>query len=237
MADASFMYQGIERAQNLKKEPAAWQAIDYAATHEYDFQEFMANPDLYDARMKEMREAAEGKMFLATEICINDPHYQEPSYRIAFVVAQLYHKNLTELDAAALLYCWTLLDVEQPTFAGSRALLAPDRSKGWIPSATSFELRVLGAYSRHIRKGMKRVDVTSADNDLLTSAFADAKDETLVMINRGLTARKVTVRGMNSAWVEMERVGVEEDNEVSAAPAEIVVQPGEIAVVSTFKAE
>ena len=44
--------------------------------------------------------------FLATEICINDPHLQEPSYRIAFAVAQLYHKNLTELDAVALMYCW-----------------------------------------------------------------------------------------------------------------------------------
>ena len=92
--------------------PDAWKDIDYAAVHEYDFQEFLANPDLYDARMKQMREAADGKPFLATEICVNDPHYQEPSYRIAFAVAQLYHKNLTELDAVALMYCWLLLDVE-----------------------------------------------------------------------------------------------------------------------------
>ncbi len=237
MADASYMFEGIARAKDFEKDPLAWQAIDYAATHEYDFQEFMANPDLYDERMKAMHEAAAGKPFLATEICVNDPHYQEPSYRIALAVAQLYHKNLTELDAIALLYCWTLLDVEQPTFAGSRSLLEPDRTRGWIPAATSFELRVLGAYSRHIRKGMKRVNAASSDGDLLSTAFADGKDETLVMVNRAATARRVTVRDARSPWVEMERTGLEEANEISATPEEIVVQPGEIVVLSTMKAE
>jgi hypothetical protein len=237
MADASFMHEGIARAESFHKDAAAWQAIDYAATHEYDFQEFMANPDLYDARMQAMHAAAADKPFLATEICVNDPHYQEPSYRIALAVAQLYHKNLTALDAVALLYCWTLLDVEQPTFAGSRALLEPDRARGWVPSPTSFELRVLGAYSRHIRKGMKRVDAASGDADLLTTAFTDGKDETLVMVNRASTARTVTVQGVRLPWVEMERTGLEEENEVSAVPAEVTVQPGEIVVLSTIKAE
>lgn len=36
-----------------------------------------------------------------------------------------------------LLYCWLLLDVEQPTFGGSRSLLVPDRSRGEIPVASS----------------------------------------------------------------------------------------------------
>jgi len=144
MADASYMFLGIDRAKALSKNSEAWRAIDFSAVHEYDFQEFIANPDLYDARMKAMHDAAAGKPFLATEICINDPHYQEPSYRIAFALAQLYHKNLTELDAEALMYCWLLLDVEQPTFAGSRSLLAPDRTHGWAPAASSFQLRVLG---------------------------------------------------------------------------------------------
>ncbi|MGH9598955.1 MAG: hypothetical protein ACRD27_03775, partial [Terracidiphilus sp.] len=184
-----------------------------------------------------MHEAAAGKPFLATEICINDPRYQEPSYRIAFAAAQLYHKNLTLLDAEALLYCWTLLDVEQPSFAGSRALLAPDRTDGWIPVPTSFELRVLGAYSRHIRRGMKRVGASSSDPGLLTTAFMDSKNETLVMVNRAPTALEVSVRGAAHPWVEMERTGLEEVNAVSAVPAEIVVQSGEIVVLSTVKAE
>ncbi len=237
MADASYMFLGIDRARELRKNPEAWKAIDYAAVHEYDFQEFLANPDLYDARMKLMREAADSKPFLATEICINDPHYQEPSYRIAFAVAQLYHKNLTELDAVALMYCWLLLDVEQPTFAASRSLLAPDRTRGWIPVPTSYQLRVMGAFSRHILKGLQRVSVESGDPDLLATAFADGQNETLIVVNRSATARKLTVQGANHPWAEMERTGLEEENAVSAVPAEVVVEPGEIVVLSTIRAE
>lgn len=237
MADASFMFLGIDRATELRKNPEAWKALDYSAVHEYDFQEFIANPDLYDARMKQMHEAAAGKPFLATEICFNDPHDQEPSYRIALAAAQLYHKNLTELDAIALMYCWLLLDVEQPTFAGSRALLAPDRTRGWIPVPTSFELRVLGAYSRHILKGMTRIGVESSDPDLLASAFLSGNDETLVVVNRAATARTVTVSGATHKWVEMEHTGLEEDNETSPLPEQIVVAPGEIVVLSTIKAD
>jgi len=237
MADASYLFKGVERANNLRKNAAVWKAIDYTATHEYDFQEFMANPDMYDERMLAMHEASAGKEFLATEICFNDPHYQEPSYRIALAAAELYHKNLTELDAVALMYCWLLLDVEQPTFAGSRALMAPDRSRGWIPVASSFELRVLGAHSRHILKGMQRVGTETEDNNLLTAAFADTQNTTLVMVNRATTARNVAVRGAAEPWVEMERTGPEEDNTVSSVPDEVVIQPGEIVVLSTARAE
>jgi len=237
MPDASFMLEGVERAENLRKDPAAWHDIDYTATHEYDFQQFMTNPGMYDARMEAMHKASAGKPFLATEICFNDPHYQEPSYRIAFTAAQLYYKNLTILDAETLLYCWTILDVEQPTFAGSRALMEPDRTKGWIPVPSSFELRVLGAYSRHILQGMKRIGVTSSDPNLLTTAFQNGKDETLVMVNRGTTPRKITVSGASNQWVQMERTGIEQVNEVSAVPSQIVVEPGEIVALSTIKAE
>lgn len=237
MADASYMTKGIQRALDLRKDPAAWRVIDYSATHEYDFQEFMANPDMYDARMKAMHEAAGGKPYLATEICFNDPHYQEPSYRIAFQAAQLYYNNLTILDAEALLYCWTLLDVEQPSFAGSRALIAPDRTGGWVPVPSSFELRVLGAYSRHILRGMKRVGVSASDPRLLTTAFAGNGNETLVVVNRGTRASKITVSGASHPWAEMERTGLEEVNEISAVPDQVVVHPGEIVVLSTIKAE
>ncbi len=237
MADASYMFLGIDRARAWRKDPAAWAAVDYSAVHEYDFQEFMANPDLYDARMKAMHEAADGKPFLATEICVNDPHYQEPSYRIAFAVAQLYHKNLTELDAVALMYCWTLLDVEQPTFAGSRSLLAPDRTRGWIPVPTSYQLRVLGAYSRHILKGMHRVGVETGDPDLLATAFAGGQNETLVVVNRSTVARRLAIQGESHAFTEIERVGLEEENADAPFRTDNVIQPGEIVVFSTIKAE
>jgi O-glycosyl hydrolase len=237
MADASFMALGIKRADELSKDTAAWRDLDYATTHEYDFQEFAANPDMYDDRMKAMHQAARGKPFLATEICFNDPHLQEPSYRIAFAAAQLYHKNLTVLDAVALLYCWTILDVEQPTFGGSRSLLVPDRVNGWVPVPSSFQLRVLGAYSRHILKGMQRVGVESPDPDLLASAFSGNGNETVVLVNRSVTPRQITIQGASHAWSEIERTGLEEANAISALPQDVVIQPGEIVVLSTIKAE
>ena len=238
MADASYMFYGIDRAKSLRKDPEAWKGIDYTAAHEYDFQEFMANPDEYDARMKAMHVASVGKDFLATEICFNDPHYQEPSYRIAFTAAQLYHKNLTELDAVALMYCWLLLDVEQPTFGGSRALMVPDRTQGNVPVASSFELRVLGAFSRHIRKGMMRQTAIADDANLLITEFSGSGDSTLILINRGTSALRVRLPG--HAWKELERTSLTSDNTIeSGADAEhgTLVQPGEIVTVSTLKAD
>jgi hypothetical protein len=237
MADAPFMWMGTARAKDLAQDAEAWKAINYTAVHQYDFQEFAANPDMYDARMLAMREASKDKEFLATEICLNDAHLQEHSYRVAFAAAQLYHKNMTILDAVGLMYCWLILDVEEPSFGGSRSLLVPDRTRGWIPVPSSFELRVLGAYSRHIVKGMQRVGAGVEDGDLLTTAFADATNQTLVMINRGTAARTVKVVGATHPWTEMERTGSEAENTISAVPAEVVVEPGDIVVLSTLHAE
>ena len=235
MADASFMFYGVRRAEELRKDPQVWKAIDYTAAHEYDFQEFMANPEMYDERMRAMHAASEGKEFLATEICFNDPHFQEPSYRIALAAAQLYHKNLTELDAVAIMYCWLLLDVEEPTFGGSRSLMVPDRTQGEIPVASSFQLRVLGSFSRHVLKGMKRIGAVSNDDDLLTSAYADGDKVTLIMVNRAAIARHVSINSA-SHWVESERTGLAQANAIEQPSSEIVVQPGEIMVLSTVKA-
>ena len=237
MADASYMYLGIERARALQKDGAGWAAINYAAAHEYDYQEFLSNPDMYDERMRAMNAADAGKPFLATEICVNDPHYQEPSYRIAFNVAQLYQKNLTELDAEALMYCWTLLDVEEPSFGGSRSLLVPDRTKGWAPAASSYQLRALGAFSRHILKGMRRVEAKTANPDLLTAAFVDGAKASLIVLNRSTAPEKLDVQWAGRHWSEIERTSLYSENETSTSvPAEIVVQPGEILTLSTLTA-
>lgn len=237
MADASYMYIGVDRAHALQQNPAGWAAIDYTAAHEYDYQKFLADPDMYDDRLQAMKAASMGKPFLATEICINDPHYQEPSYRIAFNVAQLYQKNLTELDATALMYCWLLLDVEQPTFGGSRSLLVPDRTRGEIPVASSFELRTLGAFSRHVLKDMKRVETESSNTDLLTSAFAAGAKATMIVDNRSTEAQTLDVQWKGRRWTEIERTSLYSENETSTSvPADIVVQPGEIITLSTFTA-
>jgi O-glycosyl hydrolase len=237
MADASYMYMGIDRAQELQKNPSGWAAIDFTAAHEYDYQKFFADPDQYDDRLRAMKTASDGKPFLATEICLNDPYYQEPSYRVAFSVAQLYQKNLTELDATALMYCWLLLDVEEPTFGGSRSLLVPDRTRGEIPVASSFELRVFGAFSRHVLKGMKRVEATSSNPELLSAGFADGSRATLIALNRSTEPQKLDVQWTGRRWTEIERTSLYAENEASSSvPGELVVQPGEIVTLSTFAA-
>jgi hypothetical protein len=235
MADASFMYMGVDRTKALRQDAAGWKAIDYTATHEYDYQEFFANPDMYDGRMIAMHNASSGKEFLATEICLNDPHYQEASYRIALNVGQLYQKNLTELDAEALMYCWLLLDTEQPSFGGSRSLLIPDKTRGNLPVASSFQLRVLGAFSRHVLKGMVRVSAASEDKDLLTTAFAGDGRETLVVLNRSTEVKRLKIDWAGVKWTQVERTSQTEENVASdSVPSEVVVRPGEIVTLSSF---
>jgi hypothetical protein len=207
--------------------------IDFAAAHEYDFQKSMADPDQYDASMVAMHEASLGKPFIATEICINDGHYQEPSYRIAFNIGQLYQKNLTSLDAIALMYCWLLLDVEQPNFGGSRSLLVPDKTNGYMPVASSFELRVLGAFSRHVFKGMARVTSTSNNPDLLTVAFEDAHRASLIILNRSTMPQRLNIQWPAKHWSHVERTSQTLENATSAfVPGDLIVQPGEILTLS-----
>jgi hypothetical protein len=236
MADAPYVYMAVDRAKALKADPSAWSATGYVAAHQYDYQQFLANPDLYDDRLRALHEVSGDKPFLATEICLNDPNAQEPSYRLAFQVGQLYHKDLTLMDAEALMYCWLLLDVEQPTFGASRSLLVPDRTDGDLPVPSSFQLRVLGAWSRHIAHGMDRVEVHSNDPDLLATAFVNAQHATLVVINRSTQTRQVTLSWPHApAWEQIERTSLYLQNSDSAVStsAPLTIAPGEIVTLST----
>jgi hypothetical protein len=95
----------------------------------------------------------------------------------------------------------------------------------------------MGAFSRHIVKGMQRIGATSDDPDLLVSAFADAQNETLVVINRAATARRLAIQGESRRWVEIEHTGLEQENAVTPFRTDNVIQAGEIVVFSTIKAE
>jgi O-glycosyl hydrolase len=237
MADAPYAWIAIHRVNDAKRFPEAWSATDFTAAHQYDFQEFLANPDMYDARLRALHEASEGKPFLATEICLNDGAYQEPSYRIALQVGQLYQKDLTEADAEMLLYCWLLLDVEQPSFGASRSLMVPDRAKGEVPVASSFQLRVLGAFSRHVLKGMRRVETQTANGDLLTAGFTDGKRNSLIVLNRSTEAQRLRVDWNGVRWARMERTSFYDENTETAPSGEIVVAPGEIVTLADFSAD
>lgn len=236
MADAPYVWMATGRIRDLKRSPDAWKETDFTAAHQYDYQEFLANPDLYDDRLREMHETSDGKPFLATEICLNDPHFQEPSYRLALQIGQLYQKDLTEADAEMLLYCWLLLDVEQPTFGGSRSLLVPDRSNGEVPVASSFQLRVLGAFSRHVLKGMHRVETNASNPDLLTAAFTDGRHRSMIVLNRSTEAQRLHIDWQGAQWSQMERTSFYSENEEQNVPQEMVVQPGEIVTLANFHA-
>jgi O-glycosyl hydrolase len=236
MADAPYLWMAASRAGDLKRFPEAWSQTDFTAAHQYDYQQYLANPDLYDQRLKAMHAAAAGKPFLATEICLNDGKYQEPSYRLALQVGQLYQKDLTKLDAEMLLYCWLILDVEQPNFGGSRSLLVPDRSQGEIPVASSFQLRVLGAFSRHVLKGMRRVEASSSDADLLPVAFSDGGRTTLIVLNRSTSAQQLRIDWPGAAWSRIERTSFYSPNVETTMPANVVIAPGEIVTLSSFGA-
>jgi O-glycosyl hydrolase len=237
MADAPYVWMATGRIRDLKRFADAWKKTDYTAAHQYDYQEFLANPDLYDERLREMLANSDGKPFLATEICLNDPHFQEASYRLALQVGQLYQKDLTEADAEMLLYCWLLLDVEQPNFGASRSLLVPDRAHGQVPIASSFQLRMLGAFSRHVLKGMHRVEAQTSNPDLTTAAFSDGNRNTLIVINRSTAPQQLHIDWKGSQWHHMERTSFYSENEEKQAPAEVVVAPGEVVTLSTFSAK
>ena len=182
-----------------------------------------------------MRLANGDKPFLATEIAVNNVRLQSASYRVAFNVGQLYHKNMTLMDAIGLAYCWLILDVEQPNFGATRSLLVPDRYHGDIPVASGYELRVLGAYSRHLREGMVRVDASSSNPDLLVTAYEGSeKARTLIATNRGTAPQTLTVNWPGTTWKEMERVSQYAENQREAMPAKILIQPGEIVTLSTL---
>ncbi len=188
----------VTRVNVFRQSPEVWNCIDYTATNMYDFQEFFNKPDDFDIYLREFRELSRDKPFLSTEMCVNNPRFQRASYRLALLMGELYHKNLTIADASAILYCWTLVNVEQPSFGWSRALFVPDRSNGFIPVASSNQLRVFGAFSRRIKNGMIRVETHTNCSDLLTTAFIGKNDEkTIIMLNRSTLPCQVTIENFN----------------------------------------
>jgi O-glycosyl hydrolase len=234
ISDSGSLSGGIQRAEKFHSSEEAWAAIDYSATHMYDYQSFFTEPDKFDARLMQWKDLTGDKPFLSTELCINNNKYQWPTYRIALAMGQLYHKNLVLADAVAVCYCWTLLNVVQPSYGWTRSLFVPDREHGFAPAASSNQLRVFGAYSRRIREGMVRVEAEAASNDLLVSAFAgDGRIGTVVILNRSTKPRRVRVHWPDVTFNEMELVDPYYENDVRKSPdvradgtIEITVEPG-----------
>jgi hypothetical protein len=105
-----------------------------------------------------------------------------------------------------------------------------------MPIASSFQLRVLGAFSRHVLKGMRRIDSDSPDHDLLTAAFTDGTRNTLIVLNRSTSAQHLHLHWTGAHWTELERTNFYSENVDTTAPADVVIAPGEIVTLSNFSA-
>jgi len=186
---------GIRAAHAFKSYPEVWENIDYAATNMYDWQQFFTDPDGFNERAFRWKFIIADKPFISTEICINNSHFQHDSYRLAFTMGQLYHKNLAIMDASVLMYCWLLLNGPQPTFDATRSLFRVDRGHGVFPAASSHQLRVFGSFSRKLLRGSKRIEAVNTDSDLLVTAFTDGNQFVVIILNHGVYPRKVKLIG------------------------------------------
>jgi len=237
MSDAGTLGGGLKRIEAFQSDTKVWAAIDYAATHMYDYQNFFTNPDGYDERLAKWKQLTGDKEFLSTELCINRDQYQWPSYRVALSMGQLYHKNLVLTDAAAICYCWTLLNVVEPSYGWTRSLCVPDKSNGFVPVASSNQLRVFGSYSRRIREGLVRVDAKTDASDLLVSAFAGEDSRgTVVLLNRSTRQREVRIVWPGTRLTEKELTDPYHENQIEVLKARgadvVTVGPGAIVTLT-----
>jgi hypothetical protein len=228
MHNASQLYKGIHAARAFTADKETWSAVDFAASNMYDYQNYFTDPDGYDSLLIEFRKLTADKPLLSTEISVNRPFYQIKSYRVAFQMGQLYHKNLTLADASAIMYCWTLLNNVQYSYDMTRSLFGVDRSNGFVPASFGYQDRVFGAFSRHILKDMRRVDCTSDDPDILCSAYEDERQgRTLVIMNRSIRPMEIHAPEPH-LFSSIETVTQYHRNSPRGMENAVVLQPGEI---------
>jgi hypothetical protein len=240
MHNAPSLGDGIAAARAFSAKEEVWKTIDYATSNVYDYQTFFYDPDGFDARVSEMKKIIGSKPFLAAELCVNSAAFQTRTYRTALTMGQLYHKLLTILDACGGMYCWTLLNVTQPSYGWSRSLMVPDPEHGFVPVASSHQLRVFGAYSRRVREGMTRVRGISSNPNLLVTAFAGAGDRhTLIVLNRSTVRQRISLTWPGAVFRYQETASPQLENAVKPAPAanghvwEVTVEPGAIVTLTS----
>ena len=234
--NANTLKEGVEYLERFKQDPATWDAIDYTASNMYDYQLHLDGMDGFDPVIEAWNQQTEDKPFLSTEICINESPYQENSYHLAFATGILYHKNLVQMDAKAICYCWTLMDVTEPSYGYTRTLFTVDQQHGFVPVPCGDVLRVFGAFSRHILRGMHRIEVESGHADLLCSGYADGTKQTYLFLNQGyapcqLNLARILTPGRE--WKFELCDPYHENDSLSLQDAEIELSPGAILTVYT----
>ena len=190
--------------------------------------------------MKTWHAKVSDKPFISTELCINKDAYQVDSYRIALTMGQLYHKNLTLMDAAMICYCFTILNTEQPSFGYTRSLFVSDPELGSIPRPSSNQLRVFGAYSRRVKEGMVRQEAGSSHPDVLVTAFKKDGKATLVICNRSTTPLTPELDWPNVSFDTMEITDPYNQNTIQPVKVDgagklkhITIPPGAIVTLTS----
>jgi len=228
MHNSSRFYQGINAAKAFTAIPEVWNAIDYTASNLYDYQDCIMNVDAFDTLITKWNAITKGKPFISTELCQNQSILQEQSFKTAFFMGQLYHKNMVMMDASVIMYCWLLCATVQPSYQASRSLFAIDMSNNFVPVPSSYQLRVFGSYSKHILKGMKRIEASGNDSDILVSAYQDKLHQTLIITNRGMTDKKIELEWPGVVFTKAEITNQYNSNRSVSVTKDIIVKPGDI---------
>lgn len=232
MHNGSRLKNGIAALNAFTSDKKVWEAIDYSASNLYDYQNYFTDPDGFDNVIEKWNASFNGqpkKPFISTEMCINDSKYQSGSYRVAFLMGELYHKNMVQFDAVSMMYCWLLVNTVQPSFSASRSLFTIDRSNNNLPIASSYQLRVFGAFSKHLLKGMHRIGATSSDKNLLVSAYSNGEKNTVIILNRDTEPKEIDFSEFGNISM-METVSPYQENRTSEIldSQRLVVAPGSI---------
>ena len=238
LSNAGNVHQANERLPAYHDNSRVWNLMDYSAANQYDFQSCFRAPDDFDARLKKWHALTSDRPFLAIEICINDKNYQSDGYGLALLMGELYHKDLTLADAALVCYCWTLLNIEQPTFGMTRSLFVPEENDGFLPRPSSDQLRVFGSFSRHVFAGMKRVTASADNSDLLVTAFVgENNSRTVVLLNRSTAPMEVALDWPGATFTQDELTDPYHQNELLPVAAgdsnTVTIPPGGIVTRSS----
>jgi hypothetical protein len=117
--------------------------------------------------------------------------------------------------------------------------MVPDPEHGFMPVASSHQLRVFGAYSRRVREGMTRVGSTSSNPNLFVTAFTGGGDRhTLIVLNRSTARQRISLTWPGAVFRYRETASPQVENAVGPAPAakgnmwEVTVEPGAIVTLT-----
>jgi glucuronoarabinoxylan endo-1,4-beta-xylanase len=170
---------GYDYGHVMAADATAWGAFDIIGLHQYDSQIGYAWPSDVTAAKKEIWQTEMSGVKWWPEV--------GPSSDIAngVAVAGWIHSALAVGDASAWIWWW-----HAPMSSGTN-----DNEGLWLQSGTDTKRHyTLGNYSKFVRPGYVRVDVTGNSNaDLLISAYTGSSNVVVVAINKGTADATVPI--------------------------------------------